>query len=71
MQMRRVDVDSQRLNKITGGPVILGDPAISAVQSDLSSEFPYIYGYMTFPCGAQQVGCADIHLRILLFRRWI
>ena len=51
--------------------MILGDPAISAVQSDLSSEFPYIYGYMTFPCGAQQVGCADIHLRILLFRRWI
>ena len=51
--------------------MILGDPAISAVQSDLSSEFPYIYGYITFHCTAQQVGCKDVGRRILLFRRWI
>ena len=30
--------------------------ALIAVQSDLSSDFPYIYGYMTFPRAAQQVG---------------
>ena len=34
--------------------------AVSAVDSDLSSEVPYICGYMTFPRAAQQVGCTDI-----------
>ena len=42
--------------------------AISTVESDLSSEVPYICGYMTFPRAAQQVGCMDVHRRILLFR---
>ena len=45
--------------------------AISAVQSDLSSEVPYICGHMIFPRAAQQVGCTDVDRRILLFRRWI
>ena len=45
--------------------------ALIAVQSDLSSEVPYICGYMTFPRAAQQVGDTDVDRRILLFRRWI
>ena len=45
--------------------------ALIAVQSDLSSEVPYICGYMTFPHAAQQVGGTDVDRRILLFRRWI
>ena len=42
--------------------------AISTVESDLSSEVPYICGYMTFPLAAQQVGWTDVDRRILLFR---
>ena len=45
--------------------------AISTVESDLSSEVPYICGYMTFPRAAQQVDRTDFDHRILLFRWWI
>ena len=45
--------------------------AISTLQSDLSSEVPYICGYMIFPRAAQQDGWTVVDRRILLFRRWI